>query len=187
MQTPSKALMVQGTTSDAGKSVFVSALCRLLTRKGVKVAPFKPQNMALNSSVTKDGGEIGRAQAVQAQASCTPTTVHMNPVLLKPNSDTWAQVVLQGQAIGNMEAVGYDNYKQTVFPKVLESFSILQRNYQTVVIEGAGSPQKSIFGTTTLPTWVLLRLQTFLWSLLQTSIVPAFAHCWNGTPVRIGT
>ena len=140
MQTPSKALMVQGTTSDAGKSVFVSALCRLLARKGVKVAPFKPQNMALNSSVTKDGGEIGRAQAVQAQASCTPTTVHMNPVLLKPNSDTGAQVVLQGQAIGNMEAVGYDNYKQTVFPKVLESFSILQRNYQTVVIEGAGSP-----------------------------------------------
>ncbi|WP_341662832.1 cobyric acid synthase [Vibrio sp.] len=140
MQTPSRALMIQGTTSDAGKSVFVSALCRLLARKGIKVAPFKPQNMALNSSVTKDGGEIGRAQAVQARASCTPTTVHMNPVLLKPNSDTGAQVVLQGQAIGNMEAVGYDNYKQTVFPKVLESFSILQRNYQTIVIEGAGSP-----------------------------------------------
>ncbi|GLT18631.1 cobyric acid synthase [Vibrio zhanjiangensis] len=140
MQSPLKALMVQGTTSDAGKSVFVAALCRVLARKGVKVSPFKPQNMALNSAVTLDGGEIGRAQAVQARASCTPSSVHMNPVLLKPNSDTGAQVILQGKAIGDMEAVGYDKYKQTVFPKVLESFSILQDQYQTVVIEGAGSP-----------------------------------------------
>ncbi|RSD29633.1 cobyric acid synthase [Vibrio pectenicida] len=140
MQSPLKALMVQGTTSDAGKTVFVAALCRLLARKGIKVAPFKPQNMALNSAVTSDGGEIGRAQAVQAKAACIPSTVHMNPVLLKPNSDTGAQVILQGKAIGNMEAVGYENYKQTVFPKVLESFSILQQDFQTVIIEGAGSP-----------------------------------------------
>ncbi|MBU2895148.1 cobyric acid synthase [Vibrio hepatarius] len=140
MQSPLKALMVQGTTSDAGKTVFVAALCRLLARKGIRVAPFKPQNMALNSAVTSDGGEIGRAQAVQAKAACIPSTVHMNPVLLKPNSDTGAQVILQGKAIGNIEAVGYEQYKQAVFPKVLESFSLLQQDFQSVVIEGAGSP-----------------------------------------------
>lgn len=140
MQSALKALMIQGTTSDAGKSVLVAALCRVLARKGVKVAPFKPQNMALNSAVTLDGGEIGRAQAVQASAANVETTVHMNPVLLKPNSDTGAQVILQGKALSNMEAVGYQNYKQIALPTVLESFSILQEQFESVMIEGAGSP-----------------------------------------------
>ncbi|MHC6529072.1 cobyric acid synthase [Vibrio proteolyticus] len=140
MDLSPRTLMVQGTTSDAGKSALVAGLCRVLNRKGVNVAPFKPQNMALNSAVTPDGGEIGRAQAVQAQACCIDPSVHMNPVLLKPNSDTGAQVILQGKAIQDMEAVGYQNYKQIALPTVLESFDILCREYDCVVVEGAGSP-----------------------------------------------
>ncbi|USD44040.1 cobyric acid synthase [Vibrio sp. SCSIO 43135] len=133
-------LMVQGTTSDAGKSVLVAGLCRVLYRKGIKVAPFKPQNMALNSAVTKDGGEIGRAQAVQAQACCVEPTVHMNPVLLKPCSDTGAQVILQGKAITDMEAQSYHDYKKVALNTVMDSYTRLDEEYQSVVIEGAGSP-----------------------------------------------
>ncbi len=140
MAVQSSHLMVQGTTSDAGKSALVAALCRVLQRRGVNVAPFKPQNMALNSAVTSDGGEIGRAQAVQAQACKISPTVHMNPVLLKPNSDTGAQVILQGKAIKNMEAWGYHGYKKVALPKVLESFELLTQQYEVVLIEGAGSP-----------------------------------------------
>ncbi|UTT87025.1 cobyric acid synthase [Vibrio pelagius] len=140
MLTPLKALMVQGTTSDAGKSVLVAGLCRVLARRGVKVAPFKPQNMALNSAVTEDGGEIGRAQAVQAQACNIKPTVHMNPVLLKPNSDTGAQVILQGRALTNMEATGYHDYKKVAMNTVIDSFDRLQSDYESVMIEGAGSP-----------------------------------------------
>ncbi|MGY3571449.1 cobyric acid synthase [Vibrio paucivorans] len=132
-------LMVQGTTSDAGKSVLVAGLCRVLYRKGIKVAPFKPQNMALNSAVTKDGGEIGRAQAVQAQACCVEPTVHMNPVLLKPCSDTGAQVILQGKAITDMEAQSYHDYKKVALNTVMDSYTRLDEEYQSVVIEGAGS------------------------------------------------
>lgn len=114
-------LMIQGTTSDAGKSTLVTALCRWLKRQGVSVVPFKPQNMALNSAVTADGGEIGRAQAVQAQAAGLAPHTDMNPVLLKPNSDTGAQVIIQGRAIGNMHAVAYHDYKQVARAAVLES------------------------------------------------------------------
>jgi len=140
MYTPFEALMVQGTTSDAGKSVLVAGLCRVLARKGIKVAPFKPQNMALNSAVTLDGGEIGRAQAVQAQACGVEPSVHMNPVLLKPNSDTGAQVIIQGRAITNMEATGYHDYKKVAMDSVMDSFERLTDQYQSVMIEGAGSP-----------------------------------------------
>ncbi len=132
--------MVQGTTSDAGKSVLVAGLCRVLARRGIKVAPFKPQNMALNSAVTPDGGEIGRAQAVQALACGIEPTVHMNPVLLKPNSDTGAQVILQGRALTNMEATSYHDYKKVAMDTVMDSFSILEQEFDTIVIEGAGSP-----------------------------------------------
>lgn len=135
-----KTLMVQGTTSDAGKSVLVAGLCRVLARKGSKVCPFKPQNMALNSGVTSDGGEIGRAQVVQALACGIEPTVHMNPVLLKPNSDTGAQVILQGRALTNMEAQSYHDYKKVAMDTVLDSFDILRSNYDYIVIEGAGSP-----------------------------------------------
>ncbi|PAR47684.1 cobyric acid synthase [Vibrio metoecus] len=140
MISTSKALMVQGTTSDAGKSVLVAGLCRVLARRGIKVAPFKPQNMALNSAVTPDGGEIGRAQAVQAQACGIAPSVHMNPVLLKPNSDTGAQVILQGRALSNMEANAYHDYKKVAMDTVMDSFLRLQNDYEAIMIEGAGSP-----------------------------------------------
>ena len=135
-----RTLMIQGTTSDAGKSVMVAGLCRVLARRGLKVAPFKPQNMALNSAVTSDGGEIGRAQAAQAQAAGIEPHSDMNPVLLKPASDTGAQVIIQGRAIGDMEARGYHDYKQVARTAVMESFSRLQGQYDCIVVEGAGSP-----------------------------------------------
>ena len=133
-------LMVQGTTSDAGKSVLVAALCRALHRRGLHVAPFKPQNMALNSAVTLDGKEIGRAQAVQARACGLPPHSDMNPVLLKPNSDTGAQVIIHGQALRNMEAQDYHCYKATARKAVLASHQRLTQQYDWVVVEGAGSP-----------------------------------------------
>jgi adenosylcobyric acid synthase len=135
-----KTLMVQGTTSDAGKSTLVTALCRWLVNQGYSVAPFKPQNMALNSAVTADGGEIGRAQAVQAQACNLPPHIDMNPVLLKPNSDTGAQVIIHGKAIANMDARFYHDYKQTAMAAVLESHARLIKKYDVLVVEGAGSP-----------------------------------------------
>lgn len=133
-------LMVQGTTSDAGKSTLVTALCRWLKRQGVAVVPFKPQNMALNSAVTADGGEIGRAQAVQAQACGLPPQTDMNPVLLKPNSDTGAQVIIHGRAVTSMNAVAYHDYKKVALQAVLASHQRLQAGYQVVMVEGAGSP-----------------------------------------------
>lgn len=134
------SLMIQGTTSDAGKSTLVTALCRLLARRGIQVAPFKPQNMALNSAVTQDGNEIGRAQAVQAYAAGLAPHVDMNPILLKPNTDTGAQVIIQGKAVGNMNAVGYHEYKNIAKVAALDSYHRLAEQYQAVIIEGAGSP-----------------------------------------------
>lgn len=132
--------MVQGTTSDAGKSTLVAAICRVLYRRGVRVAPFKPQNMALNSAVTIDGGEIGRAQAVQAQACGLAPHTDMNPVLLKPNSDTGCQVIVHGKVACNLEAVGYLAYKPIAMHAVLASWGRLKAQYDCVVVEGAGSP-----------------------------------------------
>ncbi|VAW49168.1 Cobyric acid synthase [hydrothermal vent metagenome] len=135
-----QCLMVQGCTSDAGKSTLVAGLCRLWARQELSVAPFKPQNMALNSAVTEDGGEIGRAQALQAIAANIPLSVHFNPVLLKPNSDTGAQVILQGHCIGNLNAMDYHDYKPKANQAVLASFQILTHQYDTIFVEGAGSP-----------------------------------------------
>ncbi len=135
-----RTLMIQGTTSDAGKSILVTALCRWLRRRQVRVAPFKPQNMALNSAVTTDGGEIGRAQVVQAQACGLPPHTDMNPVLLKPNSDTGAQVIIQGRALSSMDAQDYHAYKSTARAAVLESFQRLCADHAAIVVEGAGSP-----------------------------------------------
>jgi adenosylcobyric acid synthase len=135
-----RVVMVQGCTSDAGKSTVVAALCRWLHRRGIAVAPFKPQNMALNSAVTVDGGEIGRAQAVQAQAAGVAPHTDFNPVLLKPNSDTGAQVIVHGHAVGNMDAVGYHAYKSVAMDAVLASHARLVERYEAVVVEGAGSP-----------------------------------------------
>ena len=132
--------MVQGTTSDAGKSVLVAGLCRVLANRGVKVAPFKPQNMALNSAVTEDGGEIGRAQALQAQACFLKPHTDMNPILLKPSSDTGAQVIIHGHAISHMDAVKYHDYKKVAMDAVMQSHGRLEEQFQVVVVEGAGSP-----------------------------------------------
>ncbi len=135
-----KTLMIQGTTSDAGKSTLVTALCRWFVQQNYRVAPFKPQNMALNSAVTAEGGEIGRAQAVQAQACHLAPHIDMNPVLLKPNSDSGAQVIIHGKAVANMEARFYHDYKPVAMQAVLDSHHRLESNYDLVVVEGAGSP-----------------------------------------------
>jgi len=135
-----RTLMIQGTTSDAGKSALVTGLCRLFQRRGVRVAPFKPQNMALNSAVAQDGGEIGRAQAVQARACGLEPHTDMNPVPLKPNTDTGAQVIIHGHPIGAMEAGPFHDYKPRAMAAVLESHRRLLAQYQLVIVEGAGSP-----------------------------------------------
>ena len=132
--------MVQGTTSDAGKSTLVAGLCRVLRRRGVRVAPFKPQNMALNSAVTAQGGEIGRAQALQAQAAGVPAHTDMNPVLLKPNSDVGAQIIIHGKALADMDARAYHAYKSSAMAAVLASYRRLRAQYDCVLVEGAGSP-----------------------------------------------
>jgi len=133
MTTPT--LMVQGTTSDAGKSTLVAALCRWLVGQGVRVAPFKPQNMALNSAVTVDGGEIGRAQACRL-----PPHSDFNPVLLKPSTDVGAQVIIQGRVIAHMDACSYHDYKPVAMNAVLDSYHRLADEYQAIIVEGAGSP-----------------------------------------------
>ena len=135
-----RVLMVQGCTSDAGKSTLVAALCRWAYRRGLRVAPFKPQNMALNSAVTADGGEIGRAQAVQAQACGLEPSIDFNPVLLKPNSDVGAQVIVHGHPVANMDARDYHDYKRRAFDAVLASHRRLVDTYDAVIVEGAGSP-----------------------------------------------
>ncbi len=134
------SLMVQGTTSDAGKSTLVAALCRILKRRGVNVAPFKPQNMALNSAVTVDGGEIGRAQALQALACGLAPHTDFNPVLLKPTTDKQAQVIIHGQVAIDLDAKAYHAYKPRAMGAVLESWGRLTAAYDCVLVEGAGSP-----------------------------------------------
>ena len=135
-----KLIMVQGTMSNSGKSFIVAGLCRLLKRRGFRVAPFKSQNMALNSYVTDDGMEIGRAQAMQAQAAGIKPTVDMNPILLKPTSNTGSQVIVNGRVLSNMNALEYYRQKKDFVPVILNSYRRLCRQYDVIVIEGAGSP-----------------------------------------------
>jgi adenosylcobyric acid synthase len=133
------AVMFCGTASDVGKSVITAGFCRLLLKKGISVAPFKSQNMSLNSCVTPEGGEIGRAQAMQAQACDISPHTDMNPILLKPNSDTGSQVIVQGRAVGNMNVQEYDAYKPALLGTVRDCLERLRQAYEFVVIEGAGS------------------------------------------------
>ncbi|KAA0076819.1 cobyric acid synthase [Tardiphaga sp. P9-11] len=140
MNLTTPALMIQATGSNAGKSTIVAGLARALVRRGLKVAPFKPQNMSNNAAVAVDGGEIGRAQAVQARAARLQPSVHMNPVLLKPETDTGAQVIVQGQRWGTLRAKNYLEKKAALLPAVLESFSLLADQADIVLVEGAGSP-----------------------------------------------
>ena len=134
-----RALMIQGTGSDVGKSLIVAGLARAFTRRGLSVRPFKPQNMSNNAAVTADGGEIGRAQALQARAARVPPSVHMNPVLLKPQSEIGAQVVVQGKVVGNAKAREYQSMKPRLLEAVLDSFARLAATADLVLVEGAGS------------------------------------------------
>jgi len=135
-----KVIMVQGTSSNVGKSVLVAALCRIFKQDGYRVAPFKAQNMALNAFVTPEGGEIGRAQAMQAEASGIAPSIHMNPVLLKPEANSRAQIIVQGRVFDTSSAKDYYNYTMSLVDKVKESLGFLRSQYDIVVIEGAGSP-----------------------------------------------
>lgn len=135
-----KAIQICGTGSGVGKSVIVAGLCRIFSQEGFKTAPFKAQNMALNSFITKIGGEIGRAQAIQAQAANIEPTVDMNPILMKPTHDTSAQIIIRGKSIGNMDALTYTKYKKNLIPIIAESYQRLKKNYDVIIIEGAGSP-----------------------------------------------
>ena len=135
-----RALMIQGTGSDVGKSLLVAGLARAFTRRGLAVRPFKPQNMSNNAAVTADGGEIGRAQALQARAARVAPSVHMNPVLLKPQSEVGAQVVVQGRMIGTAKAREYQSWKPRLLESVLDSFGRLRAEADLVLVEGAGSP-----------------------------------------------
>ena len=135
-----KVIMVQGTMSNAGKSFLVAGLCRVFKQDGYKVAPFKSQNMALNSYITKDGLEIGRAQAMQAEAADIEPTVEMNPILLKPTSNVGSQVIVNGEVLGNMKAMDYYANKRKLIPEIQKAFDKLSEEFDIIVIEGAGSP-----------------------------------------------
>ncbi|MER2037274.1 MAG: cobyric acid synthase [Solibacillus sp.] len=136
-----KAIMIQGTSSDVGKSVLCTALCRIFANDGYRVAPFKSQNMALNSYITKSGGEIGRAQGVQAEAAKVDATTDMNPILLKPKGERVSEVILHGKHFANMDAMTYrENFVEEVMPEVRKSLKRLSENFDVLLLEGAGSP-----------------------------------------------
>jgi adenosylcobyric acid synthase len=143
MTAATPALMIQATGSNAGKSTLVAGLARALVRRGLKVAPFKPQNMSNNAAVAVEGGEIGRAQAVQARAARMAPSVHMNPVLLKPETDSGSQVIVQGKRWGTLRAKNYLEKKAALLPAVLDSFAQLSREADIVLVEGAGSPAET--------------------------------------------
>src|SRR5688500_2702610 len=132
--------MVQGTGSNVGKSLMVAGLCRVFAERGLRVSPFKPQNMSNNAGVTADGGEIGRAQALQAVAARVPPSVHMNPVLLKPESPSGAQLIVRGQRRATLQARDFMRQRQDYLPEIMDSFRELCREADLIIAEGAGSP-----------------------------------------------
>ena len=138
-----KAIMIQGTGSNVGKSMIVAGLIRACVQRGMRVRPFKPQNMSNNAAVTMDGGEIGRAQALQARAAGLEPHTDMNPILLKPQSATGAQVIVQGQIAGHQEAAAFGKNKAALMPAVLESFARLGETCDLIIVEGAGSPAET--------------------------------------------
>ena len=135
-----KAIMIQGTMSNAGKSIIAAALCRIFKQDGFKAAPFKSQNMALNSYITDEGLEMGRAQVVQAEAAGVKPSVLMNPILLKPTNDKGSQIIVNGEVQGDMNAVDYFKYKKKLVPDIIKAYNKLSEMYDIIVIEGAGSP-----------------------------------------------
>jgi adenosylcobyric acid synthase len=140
---PAKAIMFLGTGSDVGKSLIVAGLARAFANRGLRVAPFKPQNMSNNAAVTADGGEIGRAQALQARAARIPASVHMNPILLKPESEIGAQVIVQGQRAETLQARDFFRERPKYMPAILQSFEKLSQNADLILVEGAGSPAET--------------------------------------------
>ena len=132
---PAKSIMIQGTMSNAGKSVLAAGLCRIFRQDGYKVAPFKSQNMALNSFITAQGLEMGRAQVMQAEAAGVEPSVRMNPILLKPNSDTGSQVIVNGEVLGDMRAADYFRYKKQLVPQIMEAYRSLAAEHDIIVLE----------------------------------------------------
>lgn len=135
-----KPIMIQGTMSNAGKSIIAAGLCRIFVQDGYRVAPFKSQNMALNSYITENGLEMGRAQVIQAEAAKVKPDIMMNPILLKPTNDTGSQVIVNGEVVGNMKAADYFKYKKTLIPEIMRAYEKLSKDNDIIVIEGAGSP-----------------------------------------------
>ena len=135
-----KAIMIQGTMSNAGKSLLAAGLCRIFKQDGYRVAPFKSQNMALNSFITEEGLEMGRAQVMQAEAAGIRPSVLMNPILLKPTNDVGSQVIVNGEVLGNMSARDYFAYKKKLIPDIMKAYDTLAAENDIIVIEGAGSP-----------------------------------------------
>ena len=135
-----KAIMIQGTMSNAGKSLLAAGLCRIFKQDGYRTAPFKSQNMALNSFITREGLEMGRAQVMQAEAAGIEPSVLMNPILLKPTNDLGSQVIVNGEVVGNMAARDYFAYKKKLIPDVMRAYETLAAEYDMIVLEGAGSP-----------------------------------------------
>lgn len=138
--TKAKSIMIQGTMSNAGKSLLAAGLCRIFAQDGYKVAPFKSQNMALNSFITEEGLEMGRAQVMQAEAAGIAPMAAMNPILLKPTTDMGSQVIVNGQVQGNMTAMEYYKNKEKYIPAILDAYHKLEDEYDIIVLEGAGSP-----------------------------------------------
>ena len=163
-----KVIMVQGTMSSVGKSLIVAGLCRVFKQDGYKVCPFKSQNMALNSYITEDGLEMGRAQVMQAEAAGIKPDVCMNPILLKPTSDVGSQVIVNGEVLGNMRAKEYFEYKKKLVPEIMKAFNRLNEEYDIIVIEGAGSPAEINLKENDIVIWVwrnLRMLPLFLWEI----------------------
>ncbi|VDZ86638.1 Cobyric acid synthase [Kluyvera intermedia] len=148
-----QAIMLQGTASDVGKSMLVAGLCRIFYQDGLRTAPFKSQNMALNSGITPDGKEMGRAQIFQAEAAGIAPDVRMNPILLKPTSDRKAQIVLMGEVASNMDAVSYHNYKPKLREQIISVYQSLAQEYDVLVLEGRAARRKSTSATGILSIW----------------------------------
>ena len=150
-----KVIMVQGTMSNSGKSFLVAGLCRIFRQDGYRVAPFKSQNMALNSYITDEGLEMGRAQVMQAEAAGIKPMVCMNPILLKPTNNTGSQVIVNGRVLKNMPAREYFAYKKTLIPDIKKAFKKLEEYADIIVIEGAGSPAEINLKENDIVTWGL--------------------------------
>ena len=181
-----KAIMIQGTMSSAGKSFLAAGLCRIFKQDGYKVAPFKSQNMALNSFITEEGLEMGRAQVMQAEAAGITPSVLMNPILLKPTNDVGSQVIVNGEVLGNMSAREYFAYKHKLIPDIRKAYDTLDKEYDILVIEEAGSPAEINLKQEDLVNMGMARMAkapVFLWgTLIGAACLPSWwelSCCWK--------